>query len=243
MTAETQSGEGFKRLQWSLTWVPANLDKSHRIEGCTPPVLACRKCVRESCEVSLCSRPTDSLSLKEQWLLREGDWGQILSYWTHTMKPLFIIFTTKTGKCIRMGKAKKKYMLTLTPIYSIRTFQTLVECWHMPEHTYTGIEIILISQYHVYICCIFIRNYVFWNIWQQNKCLKGMGIYRYTQYNGKMAKQDYTSQFRPGGNQAPFWLPACPAQTTPMYWLRPFWDLNYTHLFRDCIFPLVVKQT
>ena len=39
-----ESGDGFKRLQWSFTWVQANLDKSHWIEGCTP-ALANGKCV------------------------------------------------------------------------------------------------------------------------------------------------------------------------------------------------------
>lgn len=46
-----QSGDGFKRLQWSFTWVQANLDKSHWIEGCTP-ALASGKCVVSSIVLS-----------------------------------------------------------------------------------------------------------------------------------------------------------------------------------------------
>lgn len=64
---EPQSGEEFKRLQWSFTWVPANLDKLHRIEGCTP-VLACGKCVPETCVLFDCGQTVccvrDSLSFK-----------------------------------------------------------------------------------------------------------------------------------------------------------------------------------
>lgn len=49
-----QSREGFKRLPWSFTWDLANLDKSHRIEGCTP-ALASGKCVPETCPLFYCA--------------------------------------------------------------------------------------------------------------------------------------------------------------------------------------------